>query len=182
MLLSFSLRSINASVNRILISTLAFLNSISDQDRMERDYKIRECLTAILIGVCSMNLWLVWKVFFSYSFVFLLLLSLKWIPVTYFATLLSWQVYILCWLCLLMHISLAREKNGSIYQEFFLLNSDKQWLSSRLAGLPSFLYKWLYFEYILNSYETWIISRFVYSISFLINKYACSFNYISWFY
>ena len=23
---------------------------------MERDYKIRECLTAILIGVCSMNL------------------------------------------------------------------------------------------------------------------------------
>ena len=56
MLLSFSLRSINASVNRILISTLAFLNSISDQDRMERDYKIRECLTAILIGVCSMNL------------------------------------------------------------------------------------------------------------------------------
>ena len=91
MLFSFSLRSINAPgpVNRVLISTLAFLYSISDQDRMERDYKIRECLTAILIGVCSMNLWLVWKVFFSYYFVFLLLFSLKWIPVTYFATLLS---------------------------------------------------------------------------------------------
>ena len=43
----------------------------SDQDRMERNYKIRECLTAILIGVCSMNLWLVWKVFFFYYFVFL---------------------------------------------------------------------------------------------------------------
>ena len=69
-----------APVNRVLISTLAFLYSISDQDRMERDYKIRECLTAILIGVCSMNLWLVWKVFFFYYFVFLLLLSRKWIP------------------------------------------------------------------------------------------------------
>ena len=111
----FSLRSINAPVNRMLISTLAFLYSFSDQDRMERDYKIRECLTAILIGVCSMNLWLVWKVFFSYYFVFLLLLSLKWIPVTYFATPLSWQVYILCRLCLLMDISLAREKMRSIY-------------------------------------------------------------------
>ena len=121
MFFSFSLRSINAPVNIVLISTLAFLYSISDQDRMERDYKIRECLTAILIGVCSMNLWLVWKVFFFYYFVFLLLLSLKWIPVTYFATLLSWQVYILCQLCLLMHISLAREKMRSIYQEFVLL-------------------------------------------------------------
>ena len=173
MLLSFSLRSINASVNKILISTLAFLYSFSDQDRMERDYKIRECLTAILIGVCSMNLWLVWKVFFFYYFVFLLLLSLKWIPVTYFATLLSWQVYILCQLCLLMHISPARETNALNLPRIFLLNSDKQWLSSRLADLLSFLYKWLYFEYILNSYETWIISWFVYSISFLINKYAC---------
>ena len=40
----------------MLISTLAFLYSFSDQDRMERDYKIRECLTAILIGVCSMKI------------------------------------------------------------------------------------------------------------------------------
>ena len=121
MFFSFSLRSINAPMNRILISTLAFLYSFSDQDRMKRDYKLRECLTAILIGARSMNLWLVWKVFFFYYFVFLLLLSRMWIPVTYFATLLSWQVYILCRLCLLMRISLAREKMRSIYHEFVLL-------------------------------------------------------------
>ena len=35
---------------------IGFFCSFSDQDRMKRDYKIRECLTAVLICVCSMNL------------------------------------------------------------------------------------------------------------------------------
>ena len=39
MLFSFPLWSINASVNRMLISPLGFLYSFSDQYRMKRDYK-----------------------------------------------------------------------------------------------------------------------------------------------
>ena len=48
---------------------------------------------SILICVCTINLWFVWKVFLLYYFVFLSPLSHKWITVTYFATLHSWQAY-----------------------------------------------------------------------------------------
>ena len=69
----------NAPVNRIPISPLA----LPDQSRMKLEYKIRERLSSWFVSVlCSMNLWLVGKVFLYYYSVLLPLLSRKWIPVT----------------------------------------------------------------------------------------------------